>query len=282
MATLDSRLDGKTYVVGVGVQKAGTSWLHDYLSRQPDIYTSPRKEMHYFDARFAPGATRIRHLLVRQLKKQAERMLAAEDFETFSPAFIEAADRVRMHYDDKGYPDYFASRVGSKRLFGEITPSYCLIGENGFRHMKSLFPSIRVIYIMRDPVDRHLSFLRMTEEGRGQDGYALKNFISSLERGFARQMCDYRSHLEALRAVFAPEELFIGFYERLFTDAEIGRLCSFLGIPFASGNFGTRIRTSGTAADPTPEMIAEAVSILKPTYDYVRETIADVPETWRA
>ncbi len=281
MAVRDQRLEGKTYVVGVGVQKAGTSWLHDYLSAQPGFYTSPRKEMHYFDSRFAPGTTKIRHLLVRQLKKQAERMLAAEDFSTFSPRFIEAADRVRMHYDDNGYPDYFAARVGANSHFGEITPSYCLIGEEGFRYMRSLFPAIRVIYLMRDPVDRHLSFMRMSEEGREQPGFALKNFIPSLSRGFAQQMSDYRSHLEALRAVFSPEELFIGFYEHLFTEAEIARLCQFIGIPAAPGSFDTRIRTSGTAADPTPEMIAEAVEILKPTYDYVRATVPGVPERWR-
>jgi hypothetical protein len=41
-------------MVGVGAQKAGTTWLFDYLGRHPDVAMSPIKELHYFDQIFRP------------------------------------------------------------------------------------------------------------------------------------------------------------------------------------------------------------------------------------
>ena len=34
--------------IGIGAQKAGTTWLHRNLQAHPQIYM-PRKEVHYFD-----------------------------------------------------------------------------------------------------------------------------------------------------------------------------------------------------------------------------------------
>ena len=35
--------------LGIGAQKAGTTWLHDNLSCHPELYLPPEKEIHYFD-----------------------------------------------------------------------------------------------------------------------------------------------------------------------------------------------------------------------------------------
>ena len=47
-------LEGKTLLLGVGAQRAGTTWMHDYLSRSEKIETSPIKELHFFDAWLRP------------------------------------------------------------------------------------------------------------------------------------------------------------------------------------------------------------------------------------
>src|SRR5215208_108045 len=51
----------RTYFVGIGAQKAGTTWLHDYLSSRPDTFMSPIKELHYFDAEFRPDLFSSQH-----------------------------------------------------------------------------------------------------------------------------------------------------------------------------------------------------------------------------
>ena len=40
----------KTFLLGVGAQKAGTSWLHDQLNRRRDADFGFLKEYHVFDA----------------------------------------------------------------------------------------------------------------------------------------------------------------------------------------------------------------------------------------
>jgi hypothetical protein len=279
-ADIDVRLRGKTYVVGVGVQKAGTTWLHDYLAGHPEVFMSERKELHYFDKRFG-RATRIEQAIVRQLRRQLE-MIPDGGPVSYTAKFTEIVDMLRMQYDDHGYAAYFAQRAGANRLFGEVTPSYCMIGEDGFHYMKSLFPRIKVIYLMRDPLDRHHSLMRMTEEDRGEPGFAQRNFLAVLDRPQGRQMADYRHHVESLRAVFTPEELFIGFYETLFNEPEIRRLCEFLGIPFAPASYETRLNTSRTLTELDAAVISAAMTKLEPTYSFCREAFPELPPSWRA
>lgn len=38
--------------LGIGAQKAGTTWLHEQLRAHPGIHLPPRKELHYFDDNF--------------------------------------------------------------------------------------------------------------------------------------------------------------------------------------------------------------------------------------
>lgn len=42
--------DQKTRVLRIEAQKAGTTWLFDYLSKRGDIYV-PNKEMRYFNVK---------------------------------------------------------------------------------------------------------------------------------------------------------------------------------------------------------------------------------------
>jgi hypothetical protein len=43
------------------------------------------------------------------------------------------------------------------RLFaGEITPSYAVLNEEGFRRVRRINSDIKLVFIMRDPVDRRV------------------------------------------------------------------------------------------------------------------------------
>lgn len=277
---LDVRLRGKTYVCGVGVQKAGTTWLHDYLDSLPGIYMSQRKELHYFDKHAGGKVSKIESATIRQLRRQLDAIDDSSPI-AYSEKLTEAMDILRMHYDEHGYAQYFARRVGENKLFGEITPSYCMIGRDGFAHMKSLFPRVKIVYLLRDPIDRHMSLMRMAEDDRGEPGFALRSFLPSLDRPFPRNMADYRSHIEALQMVFAPDELFIGFYETLFTESEIRRLCSFIGVDFQPASYTTRVNTSNTASDIDPGLVATARRKLDGTYAFCRQTFPELPAGWR-
>lgn len=105
--------------VGVGVQRAGTSWWFGLLAEHPDI-ASPngrRKELHYFD-------------------------------EFWRKEFDEAARRE--------YCSYFPRPPG--QLAGEWTPRYMHDGWTPAL-LAAAAPETKLLILLRDPVDRYLSGL---------------------------------------------------------------------------------------------------------------------------
>jgi hypothetical protein len=72
-------------LLGVGAQRAATTWLHHSLRRHPDLWLPPAKELHHFDW-MATGPSlidrltsenRIAMLWRKRGRNAAERLLAA-------------------------------------------------------------------------------------------------------------------------------------------------------------------------------------------------------------
>jgi hypothetical protein len=55
--------------LGIGAQKAGTTWLHHNLQAHPDVWMPRVKEVHYFDEKIhepTNTALRFAHRIFRQ------------------------------------------------------------------------------------------------------------------------------------------------------------------------------------------------------------------------
>ncbi len=61
------------FLMGVGAEKAGTSWLHRRLVQHPDVWTPPHKEIHYFDQLYTDIGTGFRPRQVRHAAQGGER-----------------------------------------------------------------------------------------------------------------------------------------------------------------------------------------------------------------
>ena len=126
--------DDKIFVLGIGAQKAGTTWLHDYFINRGDIYMPKRKEMHYFDAKHRPD--------LRKGKKREPQGRSAD------PGARLTASQLQAFGDGEQYKGFFRARVPDGiGHFGEITPSYSLIGKSGFEEVRALFRNIRLIFV---------------------------------------------------------------------------------------------------------------------------------------
>ncbi|MCY3811483.1 MAG: sulfotransferase domain-containing protein [Gammaproteobacteria bacterium] len=102
----------------VGAQKCGTTALGQFLARHPEIGMSSQKEVHLFDQPdYAPGTT------------------AAEI--------------------DARYRRYFA-HVSEAKVRGEATPIYMYL-PGVAAELKRYNPDIKLIVLLRDPVERALS-----------------------------------------------------------------------------------------------------------------------------
>ena len=52
-------IGAERFILGVGAQKCGTTWLHGYLSGHPQVQMPALKELHYFDLVLRPDIFRI-------------------------------------------------------------------------------------------------------------------------------------------------------------------------------------------------------------------------------
>ena len=235
-----------TFLLGVGAQKAGTSWLHDQLNRRSDADFGFLKEYHIFDA------------------------LELEHFASFrpnkpTPIQWRTWRRARFMERPERYFDYFASRLKPSqiRLTGDITPSYAGLSAPSFKRIKDAFKErgvqMRAVFIMRDPVERFLSQQRMQLRKRGrlkpehEIEYLSKASLKLLKRESPRS--DYPATLDALRTGLAASEVFIGLYETLFTAADHCALCRCLGIPEQIPELSHRVNASQATTSVPREVL---------------------------
>jgi len=256
-----------TFLLGVGAQKAGTSWLHDQLNRRKDADFGFLKEYHVFDA------------------------LELEHFSSFrpknpTPLKWRTWRRARFMEQPERYFDYFASRLKPPqiRLTGDITPSYAGLGAESYQRIQKAFAQrgvqTRAVFIMRDPVERFLSQQRMQLRKRGlltpkhEIEHLNKASLKLLKQDSPRN--DYPATLDALKNGFAASQVFIGLYETLFTADNHRALCRCLNIAEQIPELSHRVNASqATTAVPT-EVLRRLGQHFTPLVTAVQERCPDL------
>jgi hypothetical protein len=260
------------FFCGLGTQKAGTTWLAQYLRGRGDVLTPAVKELHAFDHWFLPRE--FAWVPVRM----AQDLAAAGDR---TQRAAELAERIAMQ-GPADYLDFFRRRLRPQHLaFGEITPSYALLPPEGLSAIRDLVPGSRAILLLRDPASRLLSEARMEARKKGR-GLA-DEVAATLAWRLALSRGRYEEMVPRVEAVFPERRLLILFTETLFTDAAIAKLCDFLGLPFKPGPYAKVV--GGAPPDqetPTAEMRAAARAAYATTYAWARDRFGDaLPDAWR-
>ncbi|MDJ0626930.1 MAG: sulfotransferase [Rhodobacter sp.] len=282
-----------TLLFCIGATKAGTSWLHRYISAHPRCHMRGIKELHYFDSvEFNDYGTWIADVEGRR-DNNLTQLLTEED-----PQIRRAKTRVaedaeawagvlRQHrQDDAAYLAYLHGGLGDESVVGDFTPAYALLPLARLREMAELQPEVRFVYLLRDPVDRVWSHCRMMAKRRANKPSEIQrrsvNIMRRIYKGKEPEIVrrsDYIGPLERLREAVAPEQLKVVFYEDLFTDAAIADICAFLGIDPVPAEFGRRV-LRGPEAQMEPGQFEEMRAFLAPQYDYVAGAFERIPARW--
>ena len=85
----------KASFLGLGTQKAGTSWIHACLYEHPEVYLPPDKEIHYFSRRFDKGEK----WYGKKFLKKREDQIAGELSPTYLPS-LDAPERIQQYNSD--------------------------------------------------------------------------------------------------------------------------------------------------------------------------------------
>jgi hypothetical protein len=276
-----------TFVLGVGAQKAGTTWLYAYLRQSPEFRHGFRKEYHVFDSLDVPSEQWMRDRILRMADDELQKARKGE------PADAEQLHRAAMYADPKFYYDYFAGLLATSpraRAVGDVTPDYAFIPRERYADIKEQFRRRRVrtvaVFLMRDPVDRIYSHIRM-RKGRQPDRFPepAEELLARTHTGENYQLrTRYHQTIENVDAVFGPDEVHYGFYEELFSVDEVRRITDLVGIPFHAPDFDERRNASkAERKDELPEsLVAEVAQNLADTYRGVaaRFPDKDLTEIW--
>jgi hypothetical protein len=269
--------DDAVFVLGLGAQRAATTWLWWYLRQHEETDLGALKEYHVWDAVGVSGLGYFSHVspLARLRRGLARRGRGRVGSRLARRPRRRGADllRERLQRDPEQYFDYFAGLLARDgvRLTADITPSYCALDAETLGRIREGFRArgidVRVVYLMRDPVERCRSAVMLRRHAarvpplRGLER-ELRRYAVGRQ---ARLRTDYPRTLAAIDAAFDPEQVFLGFYETLFTAEEVERLSRFLGIEPAVDLALNRVHG-----------IQESEPLSPRTTAYVREAYADV------
>lgn len=244
------------FLLGVGAQKAGTSWLHHQLHQRHDADFGFLKEYHIHDALTLPKLERFRRLNTQLQNPRT--WLQPRSWR-----------RQRFFSDPRRYYNYFAwllrrpHRPGrSIRLTGDITPSYALLSGATFQGIQHQFAKrsipVRPVFLLRDPIERIISSQRMKLRKQGKRDAATE--VAALRKRVDKGQ-GLRSHysptLEALDQAFGLEHCFIGLFETLFQPDTYTALCDYLEIPYQEPDWQQKVNASATSNPIPDDLFAE-------------------------
>lgn len=283
-----------TLLFGIGATKAGTSWLHAWLSAHPEVHLWVHKELHYFDAIddgrvmqqidaicARRGTLRARMKAATDPAREAELRQRVAEFDRYLGLI--GPGRI----DPVAYMAFLTEGRGTAHVVGDVTPAYALLSVDRLRFMSRLNPVTKFVYLLRDPVERLWSNLRAMASAPGLSGPAVAERARLLfdrwaagEERAVDARSDYAGALRRLAAAVPERDRFLAFTEDLAEPATLARLRAFLGLAEtavpaqAAMNRGPDVPLDAGRRALAAERLARQ-------YDEVKSFIGRVPARWQ-
>jgi hypothetical protein len=183
----------------IGANKAGTSSLHQYLDQHPDIFMSPVKEPMYFRYGFSDEALDLEE------KNLVRRLFRTE-------------------------PEYLQLFEGAKneKMRGESSTTY-LANSSCAKHIHSFNPEMKIIAILRNPIERAYSNYQMYIR-KGLENLSFQKAVEN-ERNGLKEKCPqgkkylklgkYAQSLSSYFDLFGREQVKVFLYEDMKAQKEL-------------------------------------------------------------
>lgn len=279
----------KTFILGLGAQKSGTSWLYDYLSGDAAADFGTLKEYHIWDALTLPE---LAHYDMRagQLKNRTVAKLISKLKGTGPDGWVL---RGELQQDARHYFDYFEELLSQPgiHLTGDITPSYAGLTAETLACIRDGFAerNIRVaaVFLMRDPVGRAISAAQMNRSKRDwREGVPLTGSFDKAVLRYAQSKhhdlrANYPRTIKTMREVFSPEDCHLYLYEALFSEDALAELTQKFGVSLRPEQTSNRVygrAKSGTDVSTNTRLALR--QSLEPTYAYCAREFPESAALW--
>ncbi|MFQ5616852.1 MAG: sulfotransferase, partial [Anaerolineales bacterium] len=211
-ASYNGQMVDKIDFLVIGAEKCGTTWLADMLRQHPEVFIPPEKELFYFNRQF----------------------FESPELENFNHA--------------KPLSWYFAffKNAAPEQVKGEVCVAY-IWDEAAPQKIQAFNPGIKIIAILRDPVERAFSqYLYYIQRGVLGD-VSFEQAIEMRPDLLSRSL--YAGQLQRYYERFPPENIRVTFFDDLKADnrAFLQTIEAFLGISeFIPPDIDSRANVTGT------------------------------------
>ena len=263
-------MEERTFILGLGSQKSGTSWLFDYLASSGTVATHFIKEYHVWDAIHVPGVSRL--------------LVTKEESELNSESRV----RFFLQQSPENYFIYFSYMMNQqgKKVTCDITPLYSGLNRGVLRMIKEGFErrgvSTRAVFLMRDPVERCWSAARM--DSRIEFGHTRISEEDVLARALSKLTglrTRYDITVGEMEAVFEPSSMFFGLYEEMFDSENLSKLSEFCLVPTRQSQAEKKVNVSEVATPISDAAYAKIASHYRGVYEFAAKRFPRTTELWK-
>lgn len=194
----------------IGAPRAATTWLHSRLYSHPQVYLPKIKELHFFD----------------------------------EPRSTNHQDQSGIHWGRSHYFDmeslaswgWYSSQFqsGRDKLKGDITPAYSTLSEKRVEFIHQKLPDAKIIYILRDPVDRAWSGVRRSlwSDTRTRPSDDVVDILATVSHPEILIRGDYKRAIQHWEEFFEPSKILYLFFDDIVSRPreQLINVCNFLGI----------------------------------------------------
>lgn len=118
---------------------------------------------------------------------------------------------------------------------GEISPFYSIADMRTVRRIRDAFSSpVRIIYILRNPIDRDWSHMKfeLHHINKHLQTLSADSYLRALSTQNMKRRSDYVRNIERWTKVFSSEGVLVTFHDRIRRDPErfLEEICAFVGV----------------------------------------------------
>ena len=285
----DHLMQKKQFILGLGAQRTGSTWLRSQLHACKEINLGFCKEYHFLDVLFVPEMKAFHS--DHDSGDQRFRFRPSTNPNLWSPgrksamlaSFVSNPQQYFQYFDELWQGDRRISTVG------DFTPSYSMLDRSGFDYarielMKRGF-QVKALFVMRDPVERMWSMIHQASKVQklldtGKDPTARKFSLKHFTYPGAELRTRYERTIHELEQVFGVDEIYYDFYERYISEERYSALLAFMEITTANAPQLDKPRNQSLLKQRIEhDLAAQVARYYRSTYEFMEMRYGDLMRT---
>ena len=265
----------KTFILGVGAQKAGTTWLYKYIKNDPKANLGLLKEYHFWNAAFSASG---------KINKKKKTLMSKPHQELNSAELL----RWTMLKVNNYYQIYFNSLINEGyQITGDLTPQHGRLRADRIKYIRDSLEdfgfTVKVIFLIRDPVERIWSNVRMEKSLYSSIDRTMSD-SEAVKRNYKNEKwrwdTEYQHTASRIAYAFDRKNIYIGVYEEMFTEEKVQELSDFIGTDYNPSMIKTRVNESDKKEKLDDNVIREVRNYYKEVYKFCYLNFPQTKKLW--